>query len=133
MDEYLVYIDFVGKDGNDQYLYELYVAKDPTLVFGDFWDVLPIGMCSKDQKKPHPSTIDDKIEIRLPILLKLAQNNNSLSMTDVTDNILALAWQDLSFYEEYPEYRLVLHYGENLKVVQDKLNKSIECHVNEED
>jgi len=128
MEEFVVYVDYIGKDGTGLHIYELYLAKDPSLVFGDYWNVLPIGQCSKDQKKPHESTIDNKIEIRLPILLKLAQNNNSLSMTDVTDNILALCWEDLSYYEEYPEYRLVLNYGESIESVKDKLNKKLESY-----
>jgi hypothetical protein len=131
MDEYLVYVDCIGQDGNGLYIYELYVSKDPSLVFGEYWNVLPIGQCSKDQKKPHESTIDDKIEIRIPILLKLSQNNNCLSMTDVADNILALCWEDLSFCEEYPEYRLVIHYGESLEVVQNKINKKLEYYAAE--
>ena len=127
-EEFLVYVDYIGKDGDSLYVYILYIATDPSLVFGDYWDVLPIGQCSKEQKIPHESTIDNKIEIRIPILLKLAQNNNSLSMTDVTDNILALAWEDLTMYEEYPEYRLILHYGENMNVVREKLTKKSEYY-----
>ena len=125
MDEFLVYVDYIGKDGAGLYIYELYFAKDPSLVFGDHWNVLPIGMCSKEEKYPHESTIDEKIEMRLPILLKLAQNNNSLSMTDVTDGIMSLAWEDLSLYEEYPEYRLIFHYAENKNDIENKINNKI--------
>jgi len=131
MDEFIVFIDYIGKDGSGLYIYELYLSKDISLVFGDYWNELPIGHCSKDQKYPHESTIDNKIEIRLPILLKLSQNNNSLSMTDVTDNILALCWEDLSNSEEYPEYRLIIHYGEHINVVQEKINKKLKYHEKE--
>ena len=130
-EQFVVFVDYIGLDGNGLYIYELYLSKDPSLVFGDYWNVLPISHCSKKQKYPHESTIDNKIEIRLPILLKLAKDNGCLSMTDVIDNVLALCWEDLTFAEEYPEYRLIIHYGEEINVVQDKINKKLEYYEKE--
>jgi hypothetical protein len=128
---FLVFVDNTGKSSDGLYIYELFLAKDPSIVFGEYWNVIPSGQCSREQKYPHESTIDIKIEIRLPILLKLAQNNGSLSMTDVTDDILALAWEDLSLCEEYPEYRLILHYGEHIDIIQDKFKKKLESYGKE--
>ena len=43
-------------------------------------------------------------------------------MQDCVDGIVALAWEDMSNYEEYPEpIRLVFKYGENIESVEDKL------------
>ena len=123
---HIVFIDNTGRTSDGQYIYEFFLANDISLVFGEYWDVIPSGQCSRDQKYPHESTIQNKIEIRLPISLKLAQNNNSLSMSDVTDGILALAWEDISSYDEYPEYRLVIHYGESFDDVQSKIDKKLE-------
>jgi hypothetical protein len=124
-ENFLVFVDPIGKNSDGLYLYEFYWSKDPSVVFGEYWNVLPISQVSRIQKYPHESTIDGKKEIRMPILLKVAQNNGCLSMTDVTDNILALAWEDISMMDEYPEYRLILHYGEKMSVIQNKINKKL--------
>jgi hypothetical protein len=52
-------------------------------------------------------------------------------MTDVTDNILALAWEDLSMCEEYPEYRLILHFGEHIDTIQNKISNKMSCYGKE--
>jgi len=120
---YLVFVHCVGENSNGSNTYELFFAKDQSMVFGPYWHILPIGICSKNEKFPHESTIDLKKTIKTKISLKLSQNNGCVSMMDVMDDILALCWEDISMLEDYPDYRLVLHYGEPISEVEYKLNK----------
>ena len=51
----------------------------------------------------------------------LAQRNTCFSMQDCIDGVIALAWEDLSDYDEYPEPRLIFQFGESFEEVEDKL------------
>ena len=53
------------------------------------------------------------------IKLELAQNSDYFGMEHVLDNVIALGWE--IFEDETSNDRLVFHFGESLKSVEDKL------------
>ena len=61
-------------------------------------------------------------EFTTDINLILAQDSTQYSMQDARDKIVALAYEDLTDCEEYPEpYRLVFYYGEDIESIEEKL------------
>ena len=61
-------------------------------------------------------------EIKTDIKFNLAQNNTCYSMQDCRDKIIALASEDLSEAEEYPEEgRIVIHFGDLMDDVEKML------------
>ena len=63
-------------------------------------------------------------ELKTEIILDLAQDNSCFSMQDCRDNIIALAYENIDDYEEYPdEGRIVIHFGESIDEVEKMLAK----------
>ena len=56
------------------------------------------------------------------IKLELAQDSCCFAMSDFYDGICAIAFEDISQYESYPEDgRLFFFFGESLQEVEEKL------------
>ena len=53
--------------------------------------------------------------------LEIVQESDSFAMWDAVDGIIAMAWENLDGYEEYPEKRLFFSFGEELDSVESKL------------
>ena len=59
----------------------------------------------------------------MKIKLDLVQNNCCFGFQDCTDGIIALAWENVDDYDEYPDERgrLFFMFGETLNKVENKL------------
>ena len=101
MSEYkVVYIIYVGKDIDDKNIYQFILSNNPDDVFSEGWGE------------------------KTDMMLDLAQDNSCFSMQDARDNIVALAYENIDNYEEYPEEgRIVIHFGESIDEVEKKLAK----------
>ena len=51
----------------------------------------------------------------------MVQKSDTFAVWDAVDGIIALAWEDISDYDEYPDSRLYFKFGEDIKSVEDKL------------
>jgi len=120
---FLVFIRKIGTALDGVNVYDLLFAEDPTIVYGEGWGVIPAGICSPEEKLPHESTYQLVKRIQTVMNLGFAQDNTCFSMQDCTDKVVALAWEDILGYEEYPLRRLVFHYGESYEEVEKKLDE----------
>ncbi len=60
--------------------------------------------------------------VKMKIKLDLIQNNCCFSISDCYDGVIALAWENMDDYDEYPEEgRIFFRFGETLEEVEDKL------------
>ena len=118
---YVIYVQEVGKDNDNNYVYEFLISEDPDSVWVDSWNELPV--CNEQDTKPSEDDYDYVKELRTDIKLSLGQNNCCVSFMDVKDNIAALAYEDLSEAEEYPDPRIVILYGDTLDEVEKMLAK----------
>lgn len=118
---YVIYVQEVGKDNDDNFVYEFLVSEDPDSVWGDNWNEKPAG--NELNLKPSDDYYDYVKELRSNIKLDLGQNNLCVSFMDIKDNIMSLAYENLDDAEEYPDGRLIFHYGEPLSSVEEKLAK----------
>lgn len=118
---YVIYVQEVGKDNDDNYVYEFLISEDPDSVWMDDWNEIPA--CNEHNLKPSDDQYDYVKELRTDIKLNLGQDNCCVSFMDIKDNIAALCFEDLAEAEEYPEPRIVILYGDPLDEVEEMLAK----------
>ena len=64
----------------------------------------------------------ERISTRNLVKLDLIQDNCCFGFQDCTDGVIALAWENMDDYDEYPEEgRIFFRFGETLEEVEDKL------------
>jgi hypothetical protein len=100
--------------------YDFLFSETPDIVWGDDWaEQCPLAC---ENMRPSDDMISEIRRLSTIIPFGLAQRNTCFSMQDCIDGIIALAWEDLSDYDEYPEpMRLMFRFGEPFEEVEDKL------------
>nr|DAW74841.1 MAG TPA: hypothetical protein [Ackermannviridae sp.] len=117
----VIYVQKIGQDNDGNYVYEFLISEDPDSVWVENWNEVPV--CNEADTRPSQDDYDYVKELRTDIKLTLGQDNCCVSFMDIKDNIAALAYEDISGYEEYPEPRLVIQYGDSLDYVEEMLAK----------
>lgn len=116
----VIYVQFVGKDKNGLYVYEFLISGNPDDVWVDSWNELPV--CNEQETKPLEADYEHVMELRTDVRLILGQDNCCVSFLDIKDDILAIAFEDITGYDEYPnDGRIVIHYGQPLDEVEEML------------
>lgn len=111
----VVYVHFVGQELSGSYVYHFLISEDTKDTWGEGWSELPAGNVRKEHMMIEDSMYSYIKELKSPVRLELAIDNGCFSMQDCRDNCIALAWEDLSEAEEYPEEgRIVVQFGELL-------------------
>ena len=125
MSEYkVVYIIYVGKDIDDKNIYQFILSNNPDDVFSEGWGEKPASNIPKSILMIDEDMYEYVKELKTDMMLDLAQDNSCFSMQDARDNIVALAYENIDNYEEYPEEgRIVIHFGESIDEVEKKLAK----------
>ena len=118
----LIYVNILGKNADDENVYEFYFTDEIEFVWQTDWDVKPSSICNI---KPPPKMCYTNINIlKTKIVLDLAQKNSCFSMQDCKDKIIPVAWENLDDYTEYPEDgRIVFHFGLDLAKIEVILAK----------
>jgi hypothetical protein len=114
----LIFINKIGKNYQDEFIYEFIFSNSTENVDGSDWDSYPA------KGNPGPPNIDliKKVGVLVTTLnLDLIQNSNSFSIWDAVDGLIAFAWENIEGYEEYPDHRLYFHFGEDIKSIESKL------------
>jgi len=116
---FLIYIYQVGKDWKGIGRYEFLFSDKIDNIDGEDWDAIP---AAGRPEPPHEELVkkigtlitDDK---RLDVI----QESDSFSLYDAIDGVVALAWENMDDYDQYPESRIAFHFGDTIKDVEDKL------------
>ena len=117
---HLVYVEPIGLNSHDMFEYDFLFSETPEIVWGEDWAEQCPAAC--DNMRPGNDMISEIRRLATIIPFGLAQKNTCFSMQDCIDGIVALAWEDMSEYEEYPEpIRLIFGFGETFGSVEDKL------------
>lgn len=117
---FLVYVEPIGKNLMDYYEYEFIFSETPDIVWGQSWEQMCPSVCG--DLRPDRSTYSLVKRLKTNIPLKSAQQNSCFSMQDAIDGVIALSWEDISDYDEYPENgRLIFYFGETYMDVENKL------------
>lgn len=128
----LVFITKKGVDYDNLNLYQLFFSLNHNDVVGDEWDCTP---ALNQPKIPEEEYLDAVFEIKTELLFDLATESRVYSMDDCIDGVIALGWENIDDYEVYPSPRIVLHYGESLTSLKEKLGHDnlTEVKINKRD
>lgn len=115
----LIYVNKIGNDWTGKHIYEFLFSTEIKDVDGDDWDAYPAsGRPSPPAegfvKRVGRLTTED-------LKLNLIQESSEFAVWDAVDGVIALAWEDMEGYDEYPEERLAFHFGDDIQSVEDKL------------
>ena len=115
----LVYIKDVGLSNSEIKEYDFYFAEDPDIFWGHGFDV---EFANQGITLPNKDTYDLVLRLKTIYPLFCMQHNNCFSMQHVVNKVVAVGFEDISEYDDYPTpYRLVFKYGEDYKSVETKL------------
>ena len=120
MDDFkLIYVLDVGQNYKGEAIYEFLFSDTTNNVEGEDWDVYP---ASGKPTPPRRSIIKAVGSLLTELKLDVIQNSDTFSVYDATDGVIALAWENINDYDEYPKIRLVFRFGDTLSNVREKLN-----------
>lgn len=126
----LVYINKVGQNWKGSFIYEFLFSDIIKDIDGEGWDSYP---ASNNPEPPAQKFIKKTGALVGDLKLQIVQESDSFAMWDAIDGIIALAWENLDGYDEYPEKRLFFSFGEDIKSVESKLyEKDIILKYNKE-
>jgi len=126
----LVYINKVGQNWKGDFVYEFLFSDIVKDIDGEGWDAYP---ASNNPEPPAQKFIKKTGALIGDLKLQIVQESDSFAMWDAVDGIIALAWENLEGYDEYPEKRLFFSFGEDIKSVESKLyEKDIILKYNKE-
>ena len=109
----LVYINKIGQNWKGNYVYEFLFSDVLEDIDGDGWDSYPsLG----NPEPPEDSIIKKSGSLFTTLKLDLVKDSESFAMWDAVDGIVALAWENMEGYDDYPEKRLFFTFGEPLSM-----------------
>ena len=74
--------------------------------------------------EPYDYTYISTYRLKTTIPFSVAQENSCFPMRFTKYGLIALCYENISDYDEYPEpYRIVLHFGEEFDEVEKKLSR----------
>ncbi len=114
----LIYINKVGKDWEGNYMYEFLFSDKIENVDGEDWDSVP---ASGRPEPPHSEFVKLVGKLQTDVLFNLVQESDTFAVWDAVDGVVALAWENIDGYDEYPEVRLHFSFGMDEEDVNDKL------------
>ena len=116
----LCFIRLIGEENDGYYRYEFIFTNNIDEVFGENFEQKPA--CLANSLMVSEEYIYEIHIVKMKIKLDLIQNNCCFSISDCYDGVIALAWENMDDYDEYPEEgRIFFKFGETLEEVENKL------------
>ena len=126
----LVYINKIGQNWKGNYIYEFLFSDVVEDIDGEGWDSYP---SSGNPEPPEGRFVKETGLLNTTLKLHLVQESDSFAMWDAVDGIVAMSWENMEGYDEYPEKRLFFSFGEDIESVNSKLyEKDIVLNYNKE-
>ena len=119
----LGFIHLIGEETDGYYRYQFIFTNNIDEFWGENFDQKP--GCLVNGLMPNEEYIYEVHIVKMKIKLDLIQDNCCFGFQDCTDGIIALAWENMDNYDEYPEERgrLFFKFGETLEKTEEKLAK----------
>ena len=115
---FLIYVNKVGKDYKNNFIYEFIFSDTTKNIDGDDWDTFP---ASGRPSAPHDHYIKKVGRLESELKLDVIQDSDTFAVWDAIDDVIALAWENINAYDSYPEKRLCFKFGEDIESVESKL------------
>lgn len=120
MEEYLAFVDKIGRTVDGKYIYRLDFSMDIDSVWGDYFNEAPSGIIPSLQ--PDKKTLSSTCRANFNNELSLAKKSYCFSMQDCIDGILPLCFSELSDESMMKDDKpFSLKFGEEKKTVIGKL------------
>ena len=117
---FLLFVRLIGEENDGYYRYEFIFTNNIDEVFGENFEQKPA--CLVNNLMVSEEYIYEVHIVKMKIKLDLIQDNCCFGFQDCTDGVIALAWENMDDYDEYPEEgRIFFRFGETLEEVEDKL------------
>jgi len=127
MEEYLAFVDYIGRTIDGKYIYRFDFTFDPDSVWGDYFNITPAGIVPDLQ--PDKNSLSSTGKVIFPNEMELAKKNYCFSMQDCFDRIIPLIFSDISENTiEYNDSPLFFMFGEHIEKVKEVL-KSINIEM----
>lgn len=114
----VVYVRLIGSEIGGINIYHLYLSSKPDEVFAEGWGDIPACTVPRKLMDLDEDMYEHVVELKSDIKLDLAQDCCCFSMQDSRDNIVALAYENLDNAEEYPDPRIIIHFGDSIESVE---------------
>jgi hypothetical protein len=118
MELYLVFINKIGESWEGKTVYEFIFSHTTEDIDGDDWDEYP---ASGLPSPPNEGFVKAVGRLESELKLDVIQDSDTFAVWDAVDGIVALGWENINDYDEYPDRRLSFAFGEGVKDVEDKL------------
>lgn len=119
-DEYLAFVDEIGRSIDGGYVYRLDFTYDPESVWGDFFHITP-SLIVPDLK-PDTNSLSSSAKIKTSDKMELAKYNGCFSMQDCIDGIISLCFFEID-YDKKERNCFHLDFGDKYDDVVEKLKK----------
>ena len=120
MEEYLAFVDYIGRTIDGQYIYRFDFTVDADSVWGEYFNVTPAGIVPDLQ--PDINSLSKSCKVNFPIEMQLAKKNYCFSMQDCIDGIIPLIFSEISEDGlEYNDGPLFFKFGENFETIRKTL------------
>lgn len=117
MEEYLAFVDFVGRTIDGKYIYRFDFTFDPDTVWGDYFNITPAAIIPDLQ--PDINSLSSSGKVIFPVEMEVAKKNYCFSMQDCFDRIIPLIFSEISEKTiEYNSAPFFLMFGENIERVK---------------
>lgn len=117
---YLGFVRLIGEENDGYYRYEFIFTDNPDEFWGESFEYKPC--CLVNELIPSDEYITEIHIVKTKIKFDLIQNNCCFGMQDCMDGIVALAYENIDSYEEYPnDGRIYFMFGESFDDVERKL------------
>lgn len=113
---FLIYINEIGKNWKGEFIYEFLFSDSIEGVDGDDWDTYP---ASGRPEPPHAQFIHVVGKLKSDYKFDLVQNSDTFCVWDAVDGIIALGWENVDDYDEYPDSRMFFKFGQTLQNIED--------------
>lgn len=117
----LCFIKYIGTDINNLHEYEFLFTENIDEFWGENFEYMPCCLCN--ELIPFDNSYNETKKLKSHVKLSLIQNSCCFSYQDAIDQIVSMAFEDISDYDEYPkDGRLVFFFGNDYDEVIEKLN-----------
>ena len=119
----LGFIRLIGEETDGYYRYEFIFTDSIDEFWGENFEQKPC--CLVNDLTPSEEYLTEIHTVKMKIKLDLIQDNCCFGFQDCADGIIALAWENMDDYDEYPEERgrLFFKFGETIEKTEEKLAK----------
>ena len=122
MDEYLAFVDEIGRTTDGKFIYRLDFTVDTDSVWGDYFNIIPSAIVPNLQ--PDTNCLSKTCRAIFPKKMVIAKQSYCFSMQDCIDGICPLMFSEIGDDTiEIDDVPLFLSFGETFEVVSDTLKK----------